>query len=74
MPVGIEGAFDCWPRRRKFPLPGTIHVHYGPPILPEEIAGDERELVAEIERRVSRCRAVIRQHPQFAFGRVGHWK
>jgi 1-acyl-sn-glycerol-3-phosphate acyltransferase len=72
LPVGIEGAFDCWPRRRKFPLPGTIHVRFGPPIFPEDIAGrDERELVAEIERRVSQCRAVIRQHPLFDYGRVG---
>jgi 1-acyl-sn-glycerol-3-phosphate acyltransferase len=67
LPVAIEGAFDVWPRSRKLPGLGTIHVLYGEPISPEEVAGcDERELVAEVERRVRRCHAMIRKHPAFA--------
>ncbi len=56
LPVAIEGAFQVWPRRQKFPGRGRIRVCYGPPILPAEFAGcDERELLAEVERRVHEC-------------------
>ena len=56
LPVAIEGAFQVWPRWRKVPRPGRIRVHYGEPIPPAEVAGrDERELLAEVERRVREC-------------------
>ena len=67
LPVAIEGAFAAWPRSRKLPSGGTIHVHYGEPISPEEVAGvDERKMVAEVERRVRQCHAILREHPAFA--------
>ena len=56
LPVAIEGAFGAWPRWRKFPGRGRIQVRYGEPILPAELAAcDERELLAEVERRVREC-------------------
>jgi len=67
LPVAIEGAFAAWPRRHKLPRLGTIHIRYGPPISPEELRDyDERELLVEVERRVRRCHALLRQHPVFA--------
>ena len=67
LPVAIEGAFDAWPRSRKLPSLGTIHVVFGKPFSPEEVAGrDERELVAEVERRIRQCHAVLREDPAFA--------
>jgi 1-acyl-sn-glycerol-3-phosphate acyltransferase len=66
LPVAIEGAFDVWPRWKRFPGLGPIHVHFGQPILPEEIQGrDERELLQEVERRVRQCRAILCRHPIF---------
>jgi len=66
LPVAIEGAYAAWPRRQRIPRLGTIHVRFGPPISPEEAAGyDERELLAEVERRVRLCRAGLRRHPVF---------
>ena len=63
LPVAIEGAFQAWPRWRKFPGLGRIRVHFGVPILPAEIAGrDERRLLAEVERRVRRCHAQLKGH------------
>jgi len=48
------------------PRLGRIHVHYGAPLLPNEIASlDEQELMAEVERRVRECHARLRQHPIF---------
>ena len=67
LPVAIEGAYQAWPRRRKVPRPGRIRIHYGRPILPAEIQDlEERELLAEVERRVRQCHEQLRQHPVFA--------
>ena len=67
LPVAITGAFDAWPRTRKFPGRGTIHVHFGKPIPPEKVANcDDRELAAEVERRVRECHAALRKHPVFS--------
>jgi hypothetical protein len=45
---------------------GTIHVCYGAPLLPADVAGmDERALLAEVERRVRQCHAELRRHPEF---------
>ncbi len=71
LPVAIEGAFDVWPRTRGFPkLTGMIHIRYGPPMLPDEIGRfAERELIAEVRRRVQECLDVSRKHPDFAHRR-----
>ncbi|MEN6457683.1 MAG: lysophospholipid acyltransferase family protein [Thermoguttaceae bacterium] len=62
LPVGVDGAFDAWPRTRKLPRLGRIRIHYGNPIPAEEIVGrDENELLAEIERRIRECLAKARQ-------------
>jgi 1-acyl-sn-glycerol-3-phosphate acyltransferase len=67
LPVAIEGAYDAWPRWRKFPKPGTVHIHFGLPILPEEVRGrDDRELAAEVERRIRQCHAELRCHKALA--------
>jgi 1-acyl-sn-glycerol-3-phosphate acyltransferase len=67
LPVGIEGAYDGWPRDRKLPRLCNAHVHYGTPILPDEVAAyEERELIAEVERRIHECCDIVRQHPLFA--------
>ena len=67
LPVAIDGAFEAWPRSQTLPGPGRIHIYYGEPIPPEEVAGrDERELLAEVERRVGQCHAMLLKHQQFA--------
>lgn len=77
LPVAMEGAFAAWPRGSKFPRPGRIHICYGRPIFPEQAEGlNQRELLAEVERRVRQCHAQLRQHPVFAragAARRGSW-
>ena len=43
VPVVIDGAFECWPRHKKFPSIGKVTVSYGEPITPELVRelGDE---------------------------------
>lgn len=38
VPVVIDGAFECWPRDKKWPSPGKVRVSYGEAITAEEIA------------------------------------
>ena len=60
--MGIDGAFQAWPRTHRFPRPGVIHVQFGPPLLPDEIERyADRDLVAEIERRIRACHAQARE-------------
>jgi 1-acyl-sn-glycerol-3-phosphate acyltransferase len=66
MPVAIEGAFAAWPRWHKLPRLGRIHVHYGPPITPEEIARlDEEQLLQLVHWRVVEHHAELKRHPDF---------
>jgi 1-acyl-sn-glycerol-3-phosphate acyltransferase len=61
VPVALDGAFDAWPRHRTLPRRAVIHVQFGPPISPGEIASmNDDQLVAEIERRIRDCHAGAR--------------
>lgn len=67
LPAAMEGAYDAWPRGRSLPRFRCIHVHFGVPMLPEEIRQyDERALIEELERRVRYYHAQLRQHPELA--------
>lgn len=53
VPVLILGAFEAWPRDRKFPRPHPILVSYGHPISPDELArGDVDDWAVEIRARI----------------------
>jgi len=70
LPVAIEGAFDAWPRWRKLPRTGVVHVHYGLPLRPDEVrAMAEADLMAEVERRVRQCHAKLRDRAVFRVAR-----
>ncbi|GAB4138391.1 lysophospholipid acyltransferase family protein [Thermopirellula anaerolimosa] len=66
VPAAIEGAFQAWPRRRRFPRPGRVHIHFGMPLGPDEYRDwpDDR-LVAETEARVKECLLVLRGRKEF---------
>jgi len=67
LPVAIEGAFHAWPRWQKAPRLGTLHVHYGVPLMPDEVARlDEKSLVEEVERRIRMYHAQLARNPAFA--------
>ena len=61
IPIGIEGAFDAWPRGQLLPLKAVIHVCIGKPISVEEMKSlTAEELVGEVHRRIQSCHAVAR--------------
>ncbi len=61
VPVAIVGAWECWPKTRRFPRPGRVRVEFGRLIQPEEIAAlDERALVEICTARLVELDAAAR--------------
>ncbi len=62
VPVGIDGAYQSWPRTAKLPRPTRLAVVIGPPISPEQVAElTDEDLLAELEQRILNCHAEARQ-------------
>jgi 1-acyl-sn-glycerol-3-phosphate acyltransferase len=56
VPVGIAGAFEAWPRRRRLPRPGRVTVYVGRPIAPDQIdTFDQQQLRELVARRIQAC-------------------
>jgi 1-acyl-sn-glycerol-3-phosphate acyltransferase len=65
VPVGLDGAYDAWPRDSRFPRPSPIHICIGEPISPETVAAlTDEQLIEELERRIRDC------HAQASSGRL----
>ena len=61
VPVAIVGAYECWPRTRRWPRPGRIRLEFGRVMRPEEIAGlDDAALMAEVSARLESLDAAAR--------------
>lgn len=61
VPMAIDGSFQAWPRTRRFPRLGVIHIHIGPQISPDEQAEKtDAELVEFVEKRIADCFANAR--------------
>jgi 1-acyl-sn-glycerol-3-phosphate acyltransferase len=68
VPVAIVGAYECWPRSRRFPRPGRVRLEFGRIFWPAEIAAlGDAELTAEATRRLhdldSAARAALAGRP-----------
>jgi 1-acyl-sn-glycerol-3-phosphate acyltransferase len=67
LPVAIEGTHAAWPRRQALPRTGTVHVHFGKPMLPDEFTKfGEAELVATLEGRVRDYHEMLCRRAPFA--------
>ncbi|MDX1948620.1 MAG: lysophospholipid acyltransferase family protein [Pirellulaceae bacterium] len=62
IPVGLDGAYQAWPRTAKWPRLSRLGVVVGRPILPEEVAQlSDEDLLAELEQRLLDCHAQARE-------------
>ena len=62
IPVVIEGAYECWPRHKKLPLPGEITVCYGKAIQSEQIKQlSDQELADMLTDRLRQMQNFCRQ-------------
>lgn len=58
VPVGMDGAYDAWPRQAKFPRLSNVVVCVGEPISVEQVHElDDDQLIAELEHRIRDCHA-----------------
>jgi 1-acyl-sn-glycerol-3-phosphate acyltransferase len=51
VPAAVAGLHESWPRSRPIPVPHPVRIHYGPPIMPGEMAGLDAKVVTELIRR-----------------------
>jgi 1-acyl-sn-glycerol-3-phosphate acyltransferase len=68
VPVAIVGAYECWPRTRRFPRPGRIRVEFGEILTAEQVAAlDEREITEICTGRIraldAKARAALQGSP-----------
>lgn len=62
VPMLIDGAFECWPRHKKFFSPGAVTVQYGKALAPDQIRNMSNQELADHLTRTLRqmqntCRA-----------------
>jgi len=61
IPVGLDGAYQAWPRTALFPRAGRVAVVIGEPISADQLAAmSDDELLAELEQRILTCHASAR--------------
>ena len=62
VPVAIHGAFEAWPRHRRLPRTGRVHVAYGEPVGPPgQGKGACREVADVVWRRVVALQEELKQ-------------
>lgn len=62
VPVAIEGAFDAWPRTRKWPALRPIATMLGEPIPPADLLKDEPEVFLDrLARQIDGMRLELRE-------------
>ena len=63
IPVGIQGAYEAWPRHRKLFRFHRTSVCFGPPILPEKIRALSEESALElVDRAITAACAQAHRH------------
>ena len=62
VPIGIEGAYEAWPRTRRVPRVSTIHICIGAAIPHSDLATmSDSDLLDELARRMGACQARARR-------------
>ena len=62
VPVGVDGAYDAWPRSERLPQFQQVRVVVGEPLSPELVQSlDDEQLLEELSRRIIDCIAQARQ-------------
>jgi 1-acyl-sn-glycerol-3-phosphate acyltransferase len=62
LPIGLDGAFDSWPKRNFGPQPAVIHICVGKPLSPGEMSRlDDETLLAEVDGRIRECHRRMRE-------------
>ena len=52
VPTFIDGSYQAYSRHRLIPRPHRVTLHFGKPILPSDVDGDDRERVNLLTKRI----------------------
>ena len=56
LPVGIDGAYQAWPRNAHLPRPSRIVLQFGQPLSPDYLDSlSNEELLIELDRSMNEC-------------------
>ena len=56
VPVGVDGAYDVWPRSERLPRFGQVRVVVGEPLSAELVKTlDDTQLMDELRQRIINC-------------------
>jgi len=59
VPAAVAGTFQAWPKHRALPRSHPVRVHFGPPILPADLAGLSTAAITDLIRdRIQECRRI----------------
>src|SRR5262245_5862027 len=62
LPVGVDGAYQAWPRTSRLPRPGRIAIVIGEPITAEQVAEfSDEDLLGEVEERILNAHVEARE-------------
>src|SRR5262245_6047645 len=62
IPVGLDGAYQAWPRTSPLPRLGHVAVAIGEPISADQVAAySDDDLLSELSRRIQACHAKARE-------------
>jgi len=69
LPVGLDGAYESWPRRNLLPQPAVIQIRFAPPLAPETMSTmSDDELLSEVNCRIRQSHALVREGRHRAMG------
>lgn len=67
-PIAVEGAYRAWPRWRRLPRPGVVHVHFGEPISHAQLAPlSDEDAAGLVESVIRESWEMLRQRPAFRY-------
>lgn len=67
VPVGIDGAFQAWPKGQRYPRRQHVHVQIGAPLTPDQIRlMTDTELIQALSARMRNCLREARQGRHFS--------
>lgn len=70
VPIGLDGAFDAWPRSAALPRRSKIQIVIGAPIRPEDYERmNDDELIAALELEMHKCLALAQLQRRIIHGR-----
>jgi 1-acyl-sn-glycerol-3-phosphate acyltransferase len=69
LPVGLDGAYESWPRRNLLPRPAMIQVRFAAPLAPEAMSKmSDEELLSEVNCRICQSHAQVSESRHRAMG------